>query len=787
MTPPFRLRLSTPWKMVLGALAISLLALYAVAWHLARPVASPAPDSTLLFDRSGALLGALVATDGQWRANNGSASVPERFQICLLQVEDRHFLTHPGIHIPSLVRAARANRRAGRVVQGGSTITMQIARMRVNGPRTLWNKVMEMLMAIGLEARHDKAALLRMYTTMAPFGGNVVGSEAAAWRWFGHPASELSWAEAATLAVLPNAPGLIHPGKGRPQLRARRDRLLDHLREHGLIDSITWTLAKEEPLPDRPTPMPREAPHLLATLATGGAAGQPLRSTLDGYLQRRANQVLAAHADRLRADQIHHAAALVMDVATGEVIAYVGNIPTDGASHGDQVDMVQAPRSTGSILKPFLHADRLHHGALLPEMLVADIPTHYAGFSPRNADETFRGALPASEALARSLNVPAVRSLEEHGVDRTLRLLRAMGITSLARDAEHYGLSLIIGGGEASLWEITGAYASLGRTLLFHGSAPPLGPGNEVHAPRILVDRPPPRASACPLGAGSIHATLHALRSVARPPDESGWQHFAQPRQVAWKTGTSQGHRDAWAVGLTDRFCVGVWAGNASGEGRPGLTGARAAAPILFDLLGLLPAGGAYPVPHDDLISSPICARSGHRAGPDCMPVDTLLVPRAGGRSAVCPYHHIIRLDASGRHRVRSGGTPTTWFILPPAMEERVAVRDARYIKPPPLRAGEEDDGLDEIELLYPTPGARLLLARELDGERGRFLAEAACRFANERLHWHLDGVFMASTQGRHSLALSLPAGAHTLLLTNDRGRTVQRSFTVVAPNLPDP
>jgi penicillin-binding protein 1C len=768
--------------------AVLLLAGYACArWWPVAPLFQ-APCSTVLLDRNGELLGATVAADGQWRFPPGGA-VPQRFATCLIQFEDRQFLHHWGIRPQSLVRAWLQNRRAGHVVSGGSTLTMQVARLaRGNRARTYGEKCVEALLAMRIELRHNKAEILRYFAGNAPFGGNVVGLDAAAWRYFGRSADRLSWSECATLAVLPNAPSAIYPGKGHAALRAKRNRLLDRLLAVQAIDSLEWSLAKEEPLPDHALPLPQRAPHLLATLKSNGGKGHLLRTTLKATLQDRTTEAAGRYAARLNANEVHNAAAIILDVPTGEVLAYVGNLPGAGQENAGDVDIIRARRSTGSILKPFLYADMLQGGELLPDMLLADIPTRYNDFAPRNYDEQYQGAVPASEALARSLNVPAVRALHSHGVERTLRLFHALGLASIDRSADNYGLSLIVGGAESTLWELSGAYASMERILDNYGRMGIAYRKGDIHPPQVLLtvgqgtsthieplDGPPV------LSASAVHFTLKALREVARPIDEQGWRQFTGQKHVAWKTGTSYGHRDAWAIGLTGRYCVAVWTGNASGEGRPGLTGTLAAAPLLFDLFGLLPGSPDPAPPYDEMVRTPLCSTTGFRAGPDCPATDTAWIPPAGMRTPTCPYHREVLLDPSGTYRIARGqGIPARWFVLPPAMEHYYALRHPAYRPLPPWKPGEQ--GQDEpMEVLYPAPGETLLIPVELDGSRGKMVVEVAHRDPKATVFWDLDGQFIGTTTGDHRMALSPPDGPHRLTLTDNAGHRLQRNFTIVS------
>jgi len=757
------------WRRALAwMLAVLGLLLVWARWAPMDPL-FPGPRSTVLLDRAGATLAASVAADGQWRMPSGD-SIPVRFERCLIAFEDRHFRSHLGIHIPSLVRAAKQNRKAGRVVSGGSTLTMQVARMaRGDRPRTWWNKTVEILMALRLEVRYSKDAILALYASNAPFGGNVVGLEAASWRWFGRAPHQLGWAESATLAVLPNAPARIHPGRQREALRRKRDRLLTYLRDSRVIDSLACELAMGEPLPERPLPLPRIAPHLLGTLEAQGLRGQRITSTIDAAFQQRVTAMAERHAQVLRANEVHNAAVLVLDTRSGEVLAYIGNLPSAGEEHAGAVDIVLARRSAGSLLKPFLYADMLQSGELMPDQLVVDLPTHYDGFAPRNFDERYDGAVPASSALARSLNVPAVRALKEHGIERTLRMLRAMGLNSLDQRADHYGLSLVVGGAESTLWELTGAYASLAR-ILQQTEEP-------VHAPTALLHAALHREpTTAPLSPAAVYHTFMALQDLNRPEVERGWQHFRGTEHIAWKTGTSFGHRDAWAIGVTDRYTVGVWTGNADGEGRPGLTGTLAAAPMLFEIFTALPDGHGFDPPFDELEPMVVCRASGHRAGPDCLPTDTLKIIRTAVRTLPCPYHQRVFVDRTETMRLPPDGDGhwVHWFNLPPAMEHYYAASHAGY-RPLPVAAFGHEGGT--MGLIYPEPDARILLPVQLDGTPSRLVLHAAHRDPGAIINWDLDGTYIGRTTGDHRLAVDPEAGQHSLTLTDQLGRTLTARF----------
>ena len=421
------------------------------------------PYSTVVTDRNEELLGARIASDGQWRFPPRETT-PEKIKQCLITFEDKHFYHHWGVNPLSIGRAIYQNTRHKRIVSGGSTLTMQTIRLARNESRTFGEKVIEMIWATRLEFRASKEEILSMYVSHAPFGGNVVGLDAAAWRYFGHSAEDLSWAESAMLAVLPNAPAMIHLSKGRQMLLSKRNRLLKQLLEKKIIDSSTYELAVTEPLPDEPHPLPQTAPHLVSRFYKE-QNGQYTRSTIDRGIQTHIEDLAERWSNEFNRSDIRNLAILVIDIPANQVAAYCGNVHFDRKQGGNQVDVIQAPRSTGSILKPFLYYAMLQEGSLLPDMLLPDIPININGYTPQNFSMQYEGAVPASEALARSLNIPAVTMLQKYGVPKFHNFLQQTGFRTITRPSSHYGLSLILGGAEATLWDVTNAYAQMGRAL----------------------------------------------------------------------------------------------------------------------------------------------------------------------------------------------------------------------------------------------------------------------------------------------------------------------------------
>ncbi len=743
------------------------------------------PLSTVLLDRNGELLGARIAEDGQWRFPAG-ASLPDKFVQALIEYEDKRFYSHLGVDPLAVARAAYLDLKARRIVSGGSTLTMQVARLsRAREERGVVDKLIEMTLATRLELAYSKEQILRLYAANAPFGGNVVGLEAASWRYFGRAPELLSWAEACTLAVLPNSPALIHPGRNRDALLEKRNRLLERLHERGALSKLDLKLALEEPLPGEPLPLPNDAPHLLDTLRALHPNQHRFNSTLERALQRMATSELEEHARRLAAHDVRNAAAIVIDNRSFEVLAYVGNASRSLMDrYGYAVDIVQRPRSTGSILKPLLYAAMLEAGEILPHTLVPDVPTQYAGYMPENYDRLYRGVVPADVALAQSLNVPAVRMLKMHGVQRFYDLLRHMGMTTLVRPPDDYGLTLILGGAEGTLWDISSHYANLAHI------ARQIYPGQPITYRRLGVLRSERTDSerSAEIGAASAWLTLRALLEVGRPGEEANWRSFANSKRIAWKTGTSWGLRDAWSVGNTSRFTVGVWVGNASGEGRPGLTGATAAAPLMFAIFGRLPSSEWFVEPTLLMKQVQVCRNDGYLANGACE-AETELVPRSSHFDRLSPYNQRVHLAHDGHYRVDSSCESidrmrhADWFVLPPGAEYFYRRQHANYRSLPAYRSdcdGARTVAQAPMDFLYPNVGTKLYIPIDLGTRKGRTVFEAVHRDADATLQWHLDDTYIGETRTYHQQAMDIAPGPHSITIVDEQGNRLTRRFEVL-------
>ncbi|MBD0831127.1 penicillin-binding protein 1C [Aestuariibaculum sediminum] len=744
--------------------------------------------STVITDNKNNLLGALIANDGQWRFPHNE-SVPEKFKNCIIYFEDEYFYYHPGFNPVSIFKAFRDNLQANTIKRGGSTITQQVIRLSRQGQdRTYFEKFKELVLATRLELGHSKASILSLYASNAPFGGNVVGLDAAAWRYFNRDSEHLSWAESATLAILPNAPSLIYPGKNQKLLLKKRNRLLKKLLNHQVIDSLTYSLSIAESLPEKPYPLPKIAPHLLQRVSKSHN-GKQVATTLDYNLQNQTNFIVKSHYNALKQNEIYNAAVLVLDVHTRKVLAYVGNTPTDKA-HQKDVDIIDKPRSTGSILKPFLYTAMLDAGELLPHTLIADIPTQYGNYTPENFNKSYDGAVPASKALSRSLNVPAVRMLQSFGIERFYHYLKSLHLKDLTYNTNHYGLSLILGGAESNLWDLCKSYAALSSTLNHFNETsseyfskefcePTYFASEELNFGKLSNEK-------TLFDAAAIYHTFESLKEVNRPEHDENWEFFDSSKQIAWKTGTSFGFRDAWAIGTTKDYVVGVWVGNADGEGRPGLVGVQTAAPILFDVFDLLPNSKWFTKPFDEMQQIDICKQSGYRASANCPEPKQQYIQISGLKTPPCPYHKLIHLNKTQQYQVNTSCEAFNniitkpWFILPPLMAYYYKSKNPFYKPLPEFR----DDCLGEdpisLAFIYPDETNSIFLPKDFNETRNELILKLAHSKPDTEVFWYLNDYYLGSTTTIHEFAITPSQGKHMITVVDAYGNEAKRQIEIL-------
>lgn len=778
----------TGWRRRAALAALGLAGAVVLSAALAPlPERLSTPPSTVLTWSDGTTAHVLLAPDDRWRVAVDLDDVDPAYVDALLALEDSRFWWHPGVDPLAVVRAAVGNLRAGRVQSGASTLTMQLVRVLEPRPRTLTSKVIEVWRAIGLELRLSKREILAAYLTFAPYGRNLEGVEAAARTAFGHGADRLAPDEIAVLLAIPQDPTHRWP---RPEhadrLRWARDTVADRLLAADALGGdapvdVTRAAVRSAAVPQSLQPMPRALPHVAAWLRArpippGVDAPTRWDTTLDAGLQRQAERRLAADAGARRAAGVDHGVVLLADL-DGTLRAVVGNTGWRDGVDGTDIPAFAVPRSPGSTLKPVIAALAIGQGLALPETQLADVPVSWAGYAPQNYDGGYRGLVRLDDALSRSLNVPFVELLADVGVDPFLTALQRAGVTSLDPTPGHYGLSAAVGGIELTPLELLGVYT----TLAGDGTA---------HTVRLLqsdADLPAPV-----LAPGAVWRTRAILRQRDRPdfPDRSRLAELAP--EVAWKTGTSFGHRDAWAVGFDGHHLALVWLGNLDQRSSRWLVGAEAAGAVLFDVLAAAaPRGVSPPVDPrpDDLVEVSVCAGSGHPPGPACPRVVGALALAAAAPTTSCPLHVQVEVDATTGLAVTPGcrgdaPTETRSFVRwPPHVRRWLADRTDRLPEQPTWAAGCAPDHAGAPRITHPADGAITLLRQGVSPDAQQLPLEGSASTPDGRIAWFVDGRWLGTTGPGEPTWWTPSPGAHRLVATDASGAsTEQRLQVVVAP-----
>ncbi|WP_317192833.1 penicillin-binding protein 1C [Aureivirga marina] len=745
------------------------------------------PYATVVLSKENQLLGAKIAKDGQWRFPERK-TVPEKFKHCILEFEDAYFYYHPGFNPISIVKSLYLNLKSGQTKRGGSTLTQQVIRLHRKGKkRTYLEKLYELILSTRLEFRHSKDEILALYTSYAPYGGNVVGLDMAAWRYFGQKPENLSWSETATLAVLPNAPSLIYPGKNQKRLLKKRNRLLKKLFKEKIIDSLTYELAILEELPQSTHRLPQVSPHFVEKVHQTNSQ-QKVKTTIDFQLQKNINSIVKRHYNQLSQNKIYNIAVLVLDVETRNILAYVGNSPTT-KRHQKDVDIISKPRSTGSILKPILYAGMLDDGSILPKSLLADIPVQYKNYKPSNFHKDYDGAVAADEALARSLNIPAVVSLRKYGLQKFYDDLKKLNFTTIQKHPDHYGLSLILGGAESNLWDLTRTYAGFAGTINHFVENESSYFSKEFSEPNYIFNKKVDfgkKTNEKPIfDAGAMYLTFKALNNVERPEGFENWNNYTSAEKVAWKTGTSFGFRDAWAIGTTKKYTIGVWVGNADGEGRPGLVGVKAAAPILFSIFDILPNSDWFSIPYDNLHEIELCSKSGDLATANCDEKTLSLIPKAGLETFPCKYHKRVHLDKTEQFQVNSSCEPLTqivhknYFVLPPLMEYYYKKKNVFYKTLPKFRIDCNSENQQIMEFIYPKDVSTIYIPKDFNGEKSEVILKAAHKESNATLFWYLNDKYIGQTETIHQISLQPDTGFYKITIVDTYGNKISKNVKI--------
>ncbi|MFQ5602659.1 MAG: penicillin-binding protein 1C [bacterium] len=730
--------------------------------------------STIILDRNDNLLRAFLAGDDMWRIPVSVDEISPTLKKAVLTYEDKYFYRHFGINPISIIRAARTNLRSGRIVQGGSTLTMQVARLLEPKSRSYLNKLKEAFRALQLEWRYSKDEILAFYFNMAPYGGNLVGVGAASYAYFKKSPDKLSLGEAAILAAVPNSPNRFRADRYPNAAKEARAKVLRLLQQQNQIDAQQRKEAQSEPVPAKRFALPFEIPHLSTELHKRHPFRPWLTSTIDRQLQIKAESILQTHLKPLQKKGIYNGAVVIIENRTHEVLAMVGSPDFFDNQNQGQVNGAMSPRSPGSALKPFVYALGLEQGVISPSTLLKDVPVEYAGYRPVNYDERFHGAVSVQEALVHSLNVPAVNLYAELGDNGVYSFLKRGGISTLPKPKEYYGLSLILGGGEVTLLELTNLYAGLAS-------------GGNFTSYRLLKSDAG-EAENTLLSPGTCFILTDILSQLRRPELPAVWESTLDMPKVAWKTGTSYGHRDAWSIGYTPQLTIGVWVGNFDGRGVPELVGAEAAAPILFALFNALEERDSHRwfVQPESVEMRQVCAVSGMPVSQICAAVKNELFLPGVSPNQTCTIHQRILVDRKTGQRLcshcRIGRTYWEKVIEHwPAEISSWKMRNGQPLAPFPehfqkcvkIASGEKP------VIHSPAMNTQFKIRSGVSLKYQKILLQASVSNHTHTIYWFMNGRLIYSGDPNHPLFITPQKGRHTLLCMDEEGRSSEVEITI--------
>ncbi len=726
-----------------------------------------------IYSREGKLLNCFASADHFWRKPVKLEEISPELIKAVITCEDRWFYYHPGINPVSIISAAWTNLKNKKIIRGGSTITMQIARMIEPRPRTISSKILEAFRSLQLEWHYSKDELLELYFNLVPYGGNIEGVGAATYFYFDKNPNYLSISEIAILTALPASPNNFRPDLNPENCRVRRDKILANLSNKNIISSDEFERAVEEEIPINRQKRPFYAPHFCQNIIACYPKLCELKTTIDFDKQLLCEKLAYMHYLSIRDKRINNLSVVVLDNVSGELLAMVGSPDFNDNQNDGQINGAIAIRSPGSALKPFVYALGLENGLITPSTKLDDIPISYSGYSPENYDEEYHGLVSVRDALIQSLNVPAVNVCARVGLDKFYALLNNGGITSLNRKYFEYGLPLVLGACEVSLLELSNLYATLAR--------------EGQHLPVcFMADEKKPSTKRI-LSEEACFLISDILSNLRRPDIPASWEFTRDIPTVAWKTGTSYGRRDAWAIGYNPDYTVGVWAGNFSAEGSPYLVGAEIAAPLMMNIFHEITVGNdiKWFDPPPGLEIRQVCSESGAPPNKNCPSVHAAYYIPGVSPSRPCTVHKAITVDRETGYLVCpacSYGKIIDSVIVenwPPRVADwllrqgQIAALprhnpDCRGIvlNEEPVIHSPENNGIYEIRPSAPSDYQKILL-------------QASVSLASAKMHWFLDKNWYTSCPSGKNVFYLPQKGRHELMCMDDFGRSSRITFEI--------
>ena len=731
--------------------------------------------TVIISDKEGVPLRFFLPKDKQWRFPVELKDIDPDLINAVIQSEDRWFYSHPGVNPAAIARALYKNIEAGKVVSGASTIPMQIARLSEPKRRTLLSKAVEAFRALQLKRHFEDDELLEIYLNIAPYGGNIEGIGAASYFYFKKSPRALEPHEIALLTLLPRSPTKYDPIRNPQIALKKRNNVLKMLQSRGIFTQGSVSIALGKPIPVKRKKQPFSAPHFTDFVHNQSSESENIKTTLDSSIQYISEAVARKHIGDLRSQGIQNLAIVVIENDDRELRAMLGSSNFFEKDFSGQVNSTLSRRSPGSALKPFLYAMALDKGLVIPDTYMLDIPTDFSGYVAENYDDKYRGRITMRNSLILSLNAPAVRLLSRVGLKDFHDLLLRGGLKTLDRPFMQYGLPLVLGSGEVTLLDLTNLYATLAE--------------DGVHRTVKVVSGPQQDSTKTKLFSPEASYLITEILTELKRPDmpSRSWALTEDVPEVAWKTGTSYGHRDAWSIGYSDNYTIGVWVGNPDGHGVKGISGAEHAAPILFDLFRAVEGGSKVAEPEGlRLKEIEVCKESHMLPTRYCTVREKVTYIPGVSKLSKDNYSKRVFVDLETGHQLVGdciSGRPheaRVFTVYPPELTAWWRVQGKPLETVPPLSpyCKEVPPELPP-RIVSPDENTPYRVLRGMPAQYQKVQLSARVSEEVDALYWYQDGKLVASSSPDKKVFIPLKSGSHNLVVVDSSGRMNSITYTV--------
>jgi penicillin-binding protein 1C len=727
--------------------------------------------ATVVTASDGKVLHAFLSSDEKWRMESTLDEISPQLIKAILQKEDKYFYYHLGVNPIAVLRAGFKNILYRKKTSGASTITMQVARLLYPQKRTLLNKIVESFRAFQLEVNYSKKEILALYLNLIPYGGNIEGAKAASVFYFGKLPSALSLAECVTLCIVPNRPNSLRPGRNNGTLKQERNKWLKHFGEQKVFQPAEISDALNEPVEIKRLKAPAEIPQLAYRMRKQYPEQNNISLALNSAMQYKVQALAFNYSKRLALKNIFNSAVLVVDNRTRKVIAYVGSNDKNDLLHNGFVDGVNAVRSPGSTLKPLAYALAIDKGLLTPKTMINDVPVNYMGYMPENFNSRFGGSVSVEFALTHSLNIPAVKTVNNMGLPTFIDALSRMDFTQIIADKKKLGLSVVLGGCGVKLSELTNLYCAFAN--------------NGYYKPLLFLEADTSQTERLVVSPAAAYLITEMLSKIVRPDMPNNYESSLRIPKVAWKTGTSYGRRDAWSIGYNTNYTIGVWVGNFNGDGIAELTGSDMATPLLFDIFNSIDynAEGKWFRQPDEVNYRLVCSESGNCPASFCdkQVMDEFIPGISNNR--LCTHMKEVMLSPDASVSYCTSCVPPTGYkrkLFPNPEPELLAFYQSEHvnIQTPPQHnpactrifkntPPKITSPVDKSEYIIDTKnGDKLLLSCQTSGDV-------------QTVYWYINDIFFRASNSTEQLFFIPEKGTNKISCADDKGQNSNVWITV--------